>query len=88
MTKSKIASKISEIKILLEKNHISADVGQFDGLPVITVDINHGDWKHDHLRSRYLIEQNVKDVSPFNSIVTEENGSDCYSAQYRYLLGY
>ena len=54
--------------------------GAFD---IIKVDINWGDWKHEHLRCDYLMEQ-IGYIS-INSFVTEENGSDCYSAQHWYV---
>lgn len=86
--KEKIASKIAEVEKLLSENHISAYVEQFMDLPVICINIRWGDWKHEHLRANCLLKENVKDIEFFNTIVTEENGTDCYSAQHRYLVKY
>ena len=55
------------------------------------IDIQWGDWKHDHGWCDYLIEEFFnkkpeiyKVVSAVN--VTEENGSDCYSATHTYKI--
>ena len=51
----------------------------------IEYDISWGDWKHEHLRSKLLIEElfeNLKIVAHINSYTTEEDGSDNYSAHY------
>ena len=53
-------------------------------MPVIDVEINWGDWKHDHWRARYLIEQ--MGYIHLNTVVTEEDGSDCYSAVHRFFV--
>ena len=51
----------------------------------IEYDINWGDWKHEHLRSKWLLEELFKElgiVANINSHTTEEDGSDTYSAHY------
>lgn len=51
----------------------------------IEYDINWGDWKHEHLRSKWLLEELFKKlgiVAHINSHTTEEDGSDNYSAHY------
>ena len=60
-------------------------------LPVFVVAIHWGDWKHDHLRATYLVEdffnkkkEVLKVVGAEN--ITEENGSDCYSATHMYKI--
>ena len=53
-------------------------------LPVVEIEISWGDWKHDHLRLKWLMD---KIGCPcVNTIVTEENGSDCYSAIHRFII--
>ena len=47
------------------------------------IDIEWGDWKHDHLYCDYLMKQLGYLV--LGATVTEEDGSDCYSAVRRYL---
>ena len=55
------------------------------------IDIQWGDWKHDHGWCDYLIEEFFnkkpevyKVISAVN--VTEEDGSDCYSATHIYKI--
>lgn len=56
-----------------------------NGLPVFDVHISWGDWKHDHLRTRWVIEE-MGGVY-IGGEVTEEDGSDCYSAIHHYAVG-
>ena len=58
---------------------------------VLHIDIQWGDWKHDHWYADVLIEdffnkkpEVYKVVGAVN--VTEENGSDCYSATHIYKI--
>lgn len=44
----------------------------------VSVLIEWGDWKHEHAYLRYLMQQNGFTETDEN--VTEEDGSDCYSA--------
>ena len=64
---------------LLNEHGLFHEVYQYSDLPVICVEINWGDWKHDHGAVKYLVTE-VLGGTLINSIVTEENGSDCYSA--------
>ena len=54
----------------------------------ITVFINWGDWKHDHrcflnILSEFFTARGVSDDKlMIDRRVTEENGTDCYSAEY------
>lgn len=45
----------------------------------IQVFVDNGDWKHDHLRVVHLINDNFC-PDEIREEVTEEDGSDCYSA--------
>lgn len=51
---------------------------------IVKAQIDWGDWKHDHLRYECLIEQWAQEngylVVSNSEAVTEEDGSDCYSA--------
>lgn len=52
----------------------------------ISVEINWGDWKHDHLRCKYLTERFFDEIGKdvvIETEITEEDGSDCYSAIHR-----
>ena len=69
-----------KVSALLDENKIWAEVWE-DGSNVVFFQINWGDWKHDHLRAKWLCEQHGG-VERY-SYVTEENGSDCYSAVHK-----
>lgn len=48
--------------------------------------ITWGDWKHDHLRFKWIVDElcmELKIPHVITSRETEENGSDCYSAIHR-----
>ena len=68
---------------LLKKNQLYADaVYTYQNL--IAVEINWGDWKHEHARADWLIGENGGRL--INEMVTEEDGSDCYSAVHYYAF--
>ena len=72
------------IRKYLESNKLWCDVYPYEGLPVVSVEINWGDWKHEHLRCKWLMEQiGAKFVATKE---TEENGSDCYSAIHYFTV--
>ena len=76
---------ITKAEEILRTNHISADVEQFETLPVVTVHISWGDWKHEHLRAKYLLETNLP-LKKYNEETTESDGSDCYSALHTFII--
>ncbi len=47
------------------------------------VDISWGDWKHDHIYAD--IKMREAGYFPVSEEVTEEDGSDCYSAIHYYI---
>lgn len=51
---------------------------------IVKANIDWGDWKHDHLRYEWLMEEWAREngylVVSNSEAVTEEDGSDCYSA--------
>ena len=57
---------------------------ELNGFPCLIVEVNWGDWKHSHGYLDYLMKQ--KDFFKIRENVTEENGSDCYSANHIYLI--
>jgi hypothetical protein len=70
-----------EIKRYLNYNEIYPDC-VYENEGNIEIEINDGDWKHDHIRCKYLMSElgyNQLDV-----VVTEESDSDCYSAVHIY----
>ncbi len=50
----------------------------------ISVCIDWGDWKHDHLRLKNLIYNELKPDDCFEE-VTETKDSDCYSAKHTFV---
>lgn len=69
---------------IIRDNHINAEVLDTDdsddyGFATISID---GDWKHDHLRLRYLLEK------AFDTVIWREtkhypSDDDCYEAEYK-----
>jgi hypothetical protein len=56
---------------------------EIDSQSFIKITVVDGDWKHDHLRLKWLMEEN--DFKHFGENVTEEDGSDCYSAIHTFI---
>lgn len=50
----------------------------------IAIDIEWGDWKHEHGYLKYLMKQNG--YIHLGEEVTEEDGSDCYSASHTFMF--
>lgn len=44
--------------------------------------IDWGDWKHEHLYLNHLMDK--LGLIYKNCVITDENDSDCYSAEYEY----
>jgi hypothetical protein len=61
--------------------YVSRDIDDKD---MLHVQINWGDWKHDHLYCRYLMTNLGYEFC--GETVTEENGSDTYSARHYYKM--
>ena len=82
MTSYEVSEKVQK---LLDSDNLNADVWPSNtGLPACIVSIRWGDWKHDHGRMRWLCQEHGGYV--MSQVVTEENGSDCYSAKYRVVF--
>ena len=81
----------------LRKNHLGGDIYDdynfrgSDALLVMCIEIEWGDWKHDHLATDWIVSEvidrydNLKLVKKTTE-TTEEDGSDTYSAIHRYLI--
>ena len=86
-----------EIYNILQNNHISAEVyddydfrGSDDAF-VLCVEINNGDWKHEHKRADNIVVDTVDnydnmEVTKIGEDVTDEDGSDTYSSIHRYHI--
>ena len=64
-----------------KKNGIFAEVWEENN--EIKVQIDWGDWKHEHLRCDYLMGEIGYELQ--STVTTEEDGSDCYSALHTYI---
>ena len=72
----------NDIYKYLSDNEVSSVVDAGETVEGAVVEIEWGDWKHDHMWCDRLME--YLGYSLTNSIVTEEDGSDCYSAERYY----
>ena len=46
------------------------------------IEVEWGDWRHDHLRIDYIMAE--LGFTKIDVVTTEEDGSDCYSANHIY----
>ena len=80
-----------DIDKLIQDSNIWAEVGIDPSSNTIEIEINWGDWKHDHLRCDWLIDDYINEHSLRcikSETITEENGSDTYSSiHYFKILG-
>ena len=68
----------------LNDNGVWAEVYQYNqSIAAYVVSISWGDWKHDHLWARDLMS--YLGYVEIGNKVTEEDGSDCYSAEHYFL---
>ena len=78
--------KIKEVYDLLNTEKVYPDEIYTDSdLPdcILCIDISWGDWKHDHLWARDLMS--YLGYVEIGSKVTEEDGSDAYSAEHYFM---
>lgn len=73
-----------KIKEIFKKYNLSYEWEISADLPcVVIIYVEWGDWKHDHICLRNIMQQNG-----FNLVgedVTEEDGTDAYSATHFYI---
>ena len=67
----------------LDDDGVWAEVYTKFGGAAIVVSIEWGDWKHQHLWVRDLME--YIGFAEVSEVVTEEDGSDCYSAEHTFI---
>lgn len=75
-----------ELDTYFMDNHRYYCVYEYDGK--LCIDIEWGDWKHDHLFADCIVEKKAEEngwalIACMNNI-TADNGSDCYSAEHEY----
>lgn len=82
----KMKERAGEIELLLMENNIHVEEVGYNAFSVF-VEILWGDWKHEHLRVKYLISEKFSDCQSIHTQETETDGSDCYSAiHYFYFM--
>jgi hypothetical protein len=67
----------------LNDNGVWAEVYKHFDLPVMIVDISWGDWRHSHLWAKSLMS--YLGYGEIGCKVTEEDGSDTYSAEHYFI---
>lgn len=70
---------------VLTNGRISGELIHFNDKS-FEIEVNWGDWKHDHIHLDNLITGIFDNVSIADLITTEEDGSDNYSAIHRYII--
>ena len=71
------------VRDFLDDNGVWAEVWRHYGTSALVVNISWGDWKHDHLWARDLMS--YLGYVEIGSKVTEEDGSDTYSAEHYFI---
>ena len=84
-------SLIDELNAWLKENdcYHRADVVRIDDVDKIYFDVTWGDWKHDHMRLWYLVNNFFRDrgyIVEREIIETETDGSDTFSAEHYYTV--
>ena len=74
---------LKKVYELLKSKKIFAEVGQFNSLPVIEVRIEMGDWKHEHLRCKLIMQE--EGYVQIGEQITHETGEDVYSSAHYFL---
>lgn len=81
MNIEKMNKAIDEAYKIFDENDIRAEVWGHWALPVICAEIT-GDWKHEHWRARYIMEEAG---FRFWQEVSEPSESDWYTATHYYF---
>lgn len=79
MSKHKEQEKILDF---LRSQGVNANSVLVDNDTEVNVSISWGDWKHDHIRTKLLMDS--IGYMLVRETLTEEDGSDCYSAVHKY----
>lgn len=74
---------VKKINEALSEAHVLCEGVWYEGINMM-VEID-GDWKHDHLRANYILFEKFG-LSCYETVVTEEDGSDSYAAIHRYMF--
>lgn len=71
-----------QIENALRQNGLYADDIELDGL-IVKISIEWGDWKHEHLNCKRTMI--LLGLTYMSTEVTDEDGSDCYSATHYFI---
>ena len=76
---------IKKIRAYFKENKFwVSDISQYKDLPVVAIEIEDGDWKHDHNYCKYLMKK--LNFNLIGSEVTHETGEDCYNAIHYFIV--
>lgn len=75
-----ITDELYKIEDCLNKHDLGYFEVNIEQNGVVTILVEWGDWKHEHAYLRTLMRSIGYDE--IDEVVTEENGSDCYSAMH------
>ena len=79
----RINAAIETARKVLAASGVCAEVYAHSTLPLVCVEISWGDWKHDHLRADWVLGK--EGMTCIGETITEEDGSDTYSAIHNYI---
>lgn len=74
-------SELQYVQDELRKYKLFYDIWEDHG--TIHIQIDWGDWKHDHARTKYIME--TLGYIKIDEYVNEEDGSDAYSSEHVYI---
>ena len=80
-----IAFYEQDIKRIFKENECYYEYNICANDGTIVVYVEWGDWKHDHAFLNYIMRENH--YRCIDEVVTEENGSDTYSATHVFKYG-
>lgn len=76
-----MAKSATEVRKKFAEENMYCEIHEHEN-GCISIEIEWGDWKHDHAYSDHLMREMGYDCT--DEQVTEENGSDCYSSVHFY----
>lgn len=80
----KVNDILDKICKTLKDNKLYFEVDCFSTNGIFTIDVEWGDWKHDHL----YLDHIMKGIGliKIHESVLESDGSDCYSSRHFYQI--
>lgn len=83
MTQQEYYDEINQIDEFLLDNQIVCETFVYpNDFDKVDVNIEWGDWKHDHILCDELMKQKGWELE--SECVSDEDGSDCYSSTHTY----